>query len=55
LSHSELIIFHYFPFYIIVTIHFTNVVLNESMEIFLHDKIWKAWKSFVSEIWKIYL
>jgi len=26
------------------------------MELFLHDKIWKAWKiSCVREIWKIYL
>jgi len=29
-----------FPFFLFfVTIHFTNVVLKESLEIFLHDKI----------------
>jgi len=43
-------------FYIFVTIHFTNVVLMERLEVFLYDKIWKAWNlSFVNEIWTIYL
>jgi len=42
--------------YFFITIHFTNVVLKESLELSLHGKIWKAWKvSFVSEIWIIYL
>jgi len=31
-------IFHFF-FYILVTIHFTNVVLKKNLELFLHDKI----------------
>jgi len=31
--------FSFFSFYIFVTIHFTNVVLKESLELFLHDTI----------------
>jgi len=37
-----LIIFHFFSFYIFVAIHFTNVVLKESLELFLYDKFLKA-------------
>jgi len=48
--------FSFLSFYILATIHFTNVVLIESFEIFLHNKILKAWKhSFVREIWVIYI
>jgi len=30
--------FSFFSFYIFVTIHFTNVLLKERLELFLHDK-----------------
>jgi len=46
--------FYLFSFYIFDTVHFTNVVLKESLGLFLHDRIWKAcnWTfSFVSGIW----
>jgi len=52
---GEIKFFILFSFYIFITIHFINMVLKESLEFFLHDTFWKAWKlPFISEIWKIY-
>jgi len=36
---NTVIIFHLFCFYIFVAIHFRNMVLKESLELFLQDNI----------------